>query len=234
MGLYRARRRFTVTEKMNMTRDRIIETQADIAEGVAALEQCCGHMARVIAATGQPPLRRRANGFEGLARIIVGQQLSVASAGAIWGRLEKAADPFEPETFLRKRERTLRKCGLSAGKIATIAGIARAITGNGLDLAGLARAHDDEIKQQLTALRGVGPWSADIYIMFCLGRADAWAPGDLALRHAVADATGRDGLPDFDEMEQIAEIWRPWRSVAARALWAYYAIPRAQKNSVPV
>ncbi len=191
-------------------------------------------MARVVAATGQPPLRRRANGFDGLARIIVGQQLSVASAGAIWRRLEQAVRPLDPETLLRKRETSLRKCGLSAGKVATLTGIARAIAGEDLDLSALARADDAAVRETLTALKGVGPWTADIYIMFCLGRADAWAPGDLALRHAVADATGREDLPDFDEMDEIAEIWRPWRGVAARALWAYYAIRRANRNAVPV
>ena len=167
---------------------RIIESEDDIAEGTQALTQACVHLASVYAVTGPPPLRRRGNGFEGLARIIVGQQLSVASAGAIWGRLEKAVRPLDAETFLRKREGTLRKCGLSAGKVATITNIARAIARDELNLAALAGHADDEIKAQLTALKGVGPWTADIYTMFCLGRADGWAPGDLALRYAVKDA----------------------------------------------
>ena len=97
----------------------------------------------------------------------------------------------------------------------------------------LASADEETIKTQLTALKGVGPWTADIYIMFCLGRADGWAPGDLALRYAVQDATGADEIPDFTEMEEIAENWRPWRGVAARMLWAYYAVRRAQKNAQP-
>ena len=179
-------------------------------------------------------MRRRENGFPGLARIIVGQQLSVASASAIWGRLEKAVSPLEPETFLRKREATLRKCGLSAGKIATITIISEAIAGAGLDLRELEKADDVTVREQLTRLKGVGPWTADIYLLFCLGRADAWAPGDLALRYAAQEATGRDALPDFSEMEEIAEAWRPWRGVAARALWAYYALRREQKSAQPV
>ncbi len=213
---------------------RIIESQDDIAEGAAALVEACAHMRAVLAATGEPPLRRRENGFAGLARIIVGQQLSVASAGAIWGRLEKTVSPLDPETLLRKRATTLRRCGLSAGKVATITGIARALSEEGLDLAALAREDDEAIRETLTALKGVGPWTADIYIMFCLGHADAWAPGDLALRYAVADVTGRDDLPDFAAMDDIAEVWRPWRGVAARALWAYYALRRAQKSAQPV
>lgn len=213
---------------------RIIETEADIAEGASALESTCEHMCRVLAATGQPPLRRRENGFPGLARIIVGQQLSVASAGAIWSRLEKTVRPLEPELFLRKRPATLRKCGLSASKVLTIGTIARALADGELDFSTFEAADEETVKERLTALKGIGPWTADIYIMFCLGRADAWAPGDLALRYAAQDATGRDTLPDFHEMEKIAERWRPWRGVAARALWAYYALRREQKSAQPV
>ena len=212
---------------------RIIETSADIAEGAKTLAGACKHMGHVYAVTGAPPLRRRPGGFAGLARIITGQQLSVASAAAIWGRVEKTVRPMDPENLLRKRPATLRKCGLSAGKIATLAGIARAIAGGGLDLAALAQAQDDEIKQQLTALKGVGPWSADIYIMFCIGRADAWAPGDLALKHAVRDACALNELPDEAVMDARAEAWRPWRGVAARMLWAYYGIRRARKSAAP-
>ena len=212
---------------------RIIESEADIAEGAKALTIACEHRAGVYAVTGPPPLRRRPAGFAGLARIITGQQLSVASAGAIWGRLERAVKPMEPGAWLRKRTHTLRKCGLSAGKVATIGTIAQAISSDALDLRALASADEDTIKAQLTALKGVGPWTADIYIMFCLGRADGWAPGDLALRYAVQDATGADELPDFTEMEEIAETWRPWRGVAARMLWAYYAVRRSQKDAQP-
>lgn len=218
-----------------MTVYRIIETQADIEEGVNALVGQCRHMAGVHAVTGLPPLRRRVNGFEGLARIIVGQQLSVASASAIWDRTERAVRPFEADTLLRKREGTLRKCGLSAGKVRTLRTIAGAVAGGELDLDRLSGADDEAIKEALTALKGVGPWTADIYLMFCLGRADGWAPGDLALRYAVQDACGLDGLPDETGMVEAAERWRPWRGVAARMLWAYYAIRRTQKkDAVPV
>jgi len=195
---------------------RIINNKADIAEGVKALRAACEHMAGVYDVTGPPPLRRRAEGFEGLAR-----------------RLERAVRPMDPETYLRKRSTTLRKCGLSASKISTIKTIAAAIASDALDLNALALADEDAIKEQLTALKGIGPWTADIYIMFCMGRADGWAPGDLALRYAVKDATGADELPSFVEMEEIAESWRPWRSVAARMLWAYYAACRAKSSGAP-
>lgn len=211
----------------------IIETEADIRKGVRALVRGCEHMARVHDVTGLPPLRRRANGFEGLARIIVGQQLSVASAAAIWGRVEQTVRPFDAGTLMRKRDATLRKCGLSAGKIRTLRTIAGAISKRELDLVTLSSAEDDVVKEALVALTGVGPWTADIYLMFCLGRADGWAPGDLALRYAVQDACALDDIPDENAMIAIAERWRPWRGVAARMLWAYYGIQRAQKQSQP-
>lgn len=212
---------------------RIIETEEDIAEGAEALSRACAHMAGVHAVTGMPPLRRRENGFSGLARIIVGQQLSVASAAAIWGRLEKRVAPFDADMFLRKREATLRKCGLSGSKIATIRTIAHAVRDGTVELEQLAQADEEAIRDSLVALKGVGPWTADIYIMFCLGRADGWAPGDLALKYAVQDACALDDIPDEAAMVEIAERWRPWRGVAARMLWAYYGIKRAQKNAQP-
>ena len=190
-------------------------------------------MARVYALTGPPPLRRRAGGFEGLARIVTGQQLSIASAGAIWGRLEKTVRPMDPDSYLRRRHATLRKCGLSRGKITTIGTLAAAMSSGALDLGALTHADEERIGEALTALKGIGPWTADIYIMFCLGRADAWAPGDLALRYAVQDACALEDLPDEAAMIAVAQAWRPWRSVAARMLWAYYALRRAQGSADP-
>lgn len=217
-----------------MPRYRIIKAQADLEEGVSALTRACPYMARVLADTGMPPLRRRANGFPGLARIIVGQQLSVASAGAIWGRTEALLKPFVPEDFLKLEADDLRACGLSAGKIRTLRVIATAIAEKEINLASLSRKDDEAIRERLIALKGIGPWTADIYIMFCLRRADGWAPGDLALRYAVRDAFDMEDIPGFAQMDEIAEIWRPWRSVAARALWAWYGMRRARKSADPL
>jgi DNA-3-methyladenine glycosylase II len=205
---------------------RRIRTKADLAEGVAALTGSCPHLARVHAVAGVPPLRRRPAGFKGLARVIVAQQLSVASASAIWERLDARLPAFRPKSFLMLPEKDLRRAGLSAGKIATLTGVAAAIEGGALDLGALTHASDETIHAELTALNGIGPWTADIYILFCLARADAWSPGDLALQHAVRDALVLDTRPSPGEMVEIAEAWRPWRSVAARMLWAYYAVRR--------
>jgi DNA-3-methyladenine glycosylase II len=183
-------------------------------------------MAKVHALAGNPPLRRRPPGFEGLARVIVGQQLSVASSNAIWGRLEARVKPFTAASLLAVAQAELRATGLSAVKTATMLRVAEAIEGGRLDLDALVDAPEALIHQCLTEIKGIGPWTADIYILFCLGRPDAWSPGDLALQHAVRDALDLDERPNAESMVAIAEAWRPWRAIAARLLWSYYAARR--------
>jgi DNA-3-methyladenine glycosylase II len=190
-------------------------------------------MRRVHEAAGDPPLRRRPPGFEGLARIVVGQQLSVASAAAIWTRIAAACRPFEPGTLMLLSDQGLSSTGLSRAKIRTLRAIATACAA-GLDLESLRHCSDEAIHTALTGLSGVGPWTADVYIMFCLGRADAWAPGDLALQRAAQEALQLKERPSAQELMAIAERWRPWRGVAARLLWGYYAVRRLKQNAVPV
>jgi DNA-3-methyladenine glycosylase II len=212
---------------------RIIEGEADIRDGVRALRRMCPVMRAVHDLTGDPPLRRRPAGFEGLARIVVGQQLSVASAGAIWGRTFAACTPFEPHILSGLEDAQLVGVGLSRSKIRTLRAIAAAC-GNGLDLTGLDTASDEAIHAALTEVVGIGPWTADVFIMFCLGRADAFASGDLALQIGAQKALGLRKRPDQDKLIRIAERWRPWRGVAARLLWAYYAHLKAKKSAIPV
>jgi DNA-3-methyladenine glycosylase II len=212
---------------------RIIASEADIRTGVNALRRKCATMRHVHDTAGDPPLRRGLAGFEGLARIVVGQQVSIASAAAIWGRTVAACQPFEPATLLRLSDQALAGAGLSRPKIRTLRAIAGACA-NGLDLAALESASDEEIHTALTGVVGIGPWTADIYIMFCLGRADGWAPGDLALQIAMQRAFALAERPGKDDMMTFAERWRPWRGVAARLLWAYYAATKAKSTAVPV
>jgi DNA-3-methyladenine glycosylase II len=212
---------------------RRIEAEADLRDGVRALRRKCAVMRRVHDAAGDPPLRRRPAGFEGLARIIVGQQVSVASAEAIWGRTMLAVQPFEPQALLALEDRTLVAAGLSGGKIRTLRAVATAAA-NGLDLTRLDHLADEEVHAALTAVSGIGPWTADIFLLFCLGRADAWAAGDRALQVAAQEAFGLGEKPDKEAMLELAERWRPWRGVAARLLGSFYAVLKARRKVLRV
>jgi DNA-3-methyladenine glycosylase II len=199
-----------------------IDTETDLDAGVAALLRRDPRWAPVVARVGRPPLRRREGGFAGLAQIIVSQQVSVASAAAIHGRLVAIADPFDHVSVLRARRDKLVRVGLSGAKIKTLKAIARAIEARHIDLDALADAPADEAHALLTALHGIGPWTADIYLLACIGHADAWPAGDLALQEAARIAFGLRKRPTTKEMGPLAEPWRPWRAVAARLLWTYY------------
>jgi DNA-3-methyladenine glycosylase II len=184
----------------------------------------------LLAKAGRPPLRRRADGFAGLAAIIVAQQLSTASANAIWGRLAAAFDPLEPAAILSARPAKLARLGLSAPKIRALKAIAKAVERGELALHGLAALTAEDAHAALTAVHGIGPWTADIYLLSSLGHADAWPAGDLALQEAARVAFALPVRPNAKEMQALAESWRPWRAVAARILWSYYrAVAEAAK-----
>jgi DNA-3-methyladenine glycosylase II len=212
---------------------RIIEDETDIREGVRALRRKCPIMRRIHDITGLPPLRRQAAGFQGIARVIVGQQLSVASAAAIWERTVLVCTPFQPTGLLSVSDAILIKAGLSRAKVRTLRAMATAC-GDGLDLAKLEHMTEEDVHTALTEVVGIGPWTADVYIMFCLGRADGWASGDLALQIAAQQALELKARPNAAELTEIAERWRPWRGVAARLLWAYYAALKRKRTAVPV
>jgi DNA-3-methyladenine glycosylase II len=208
-----------------------IHTDADLDAGLAALRRADPRFAALLATAGRPPLRRRPDGFAGLAAIIVAQQLSTASAGAIWGRLAAAFDPFEPAAIRRARTTRLARLGLSAPKIRALKEIARAVLRGELALATLADLPADTAHAALAAVHGIGPWTADIYLLSCLGHADAWPAGDLALQEAARLAFALPARPTAKEMQAMAEPWRPWRAVAARVLWTYYRAAAATKPS---
>ena len=213
---------------------RVIADETDIVAGMRALRRKCRHMRRIHDLAGDPPLRRREPGFEGLARIIVGQQVSVASANAIWARFVTVVQPMTATTVLTLDDAALKTAGLSRPKMRTLRAVANAIAEQGLDLEALATASEGEIRQRLTAVNGIGPWTADVFLMFCMGRVDVFAPGDLALQVAAQMAMGLAERPSIDELAEIAERWRPWRGVAARMLWAYYSYAKDSKSGVPV
>ncbi len=213
-----------------------IHTQSDLDAGLAALGRADPRFVALLAKAGPPPLRRRPDGFAGLAAIVVAQQLSTASADAIWGRLKAALDPLEASAVLRTRPARLARLGLSAPKIRTLKAIARAVDRSELALHKLADLPADVAHAALTAIHGIGPWTADIYLLTCLGHADAWPAGDLALQEAVKRAFDLPQRPNAKEMQALAEPWRPWRAVAARVLWTYYravAMTRAPGDTAP-
>lgn len=204
---------------------RRIATPADIAAGLAHLTAADPRLAAVAAIAGPVPLRRRPAGFEGLAAIVTSQQISDAAADAIWTRLAAAVTPFTPENLLAAETAALQAAGLSQPKIRTLRAAAAACA-DGLDLAALAALPAEAATARLTALPGIGPWTAEVYLLFCEGHADLFPAGDLALRNAVADAFGLAARPDADALRRIAEPWSPWRGVAARLFWAYYRARR--------
>jgi len=216
-----------------MTTQRMIQflhTQADLALALAQLVQADPRLVPVLQKAGEPALRRGQPGFPGLARIICGQQLSTASARAIWTRLEAAFNPFHHEALRRARADRLGRLGLSAAKIKSIKAIAHALAKGELDLEGIAQSDADTAHAALIEMHGIGPWTADIYLLFCLGHADAWPAGDLALQESARIALGLKARPSAKELSAIADAWRPWRGVAAHLLWGYYHVVKRREG----
>ena len=199
-----------------------IHTDADLDAGMAALVASDPRLAAVLAKAGMPKLRRRPAGFPGLCAIVCGQQLSTASAAAIWGRLAAAFDPMHHESVRQAHAGKLARLGLSKPKIKTLKAIGSAISKGQIDLEAVGNMPADDAHAALIALHGIGPWTADIYLLFCLGHADAWPAGDLALQEAARIAFGLRKRPNAKDMVKLAEPWRPRRGVAAHLLWSYY------------
>lgn len=204
---------------------RLIDAEADLAEGMAHLAAVCPVWARVLPQIGPIPLRRRPDGFAAILDAVISQQLSVASANAIARKLA-AAGLDTPPAILAASDEALRACGLSAPKIRYLRGISAA----GLDFDALAALPDDEVIATLTALPGIGRWTAEIYLMFALGRADAFCPDDLALQESARLMYGLPERPKGRALAELARPWQPWRSVAARGLWAYYRLAKGREG----
>jgi DNA-3-methyladenine glycosylase II len=199
-----------------------LNTQADLEDAIHALVRQDPRLKPVLERAGMPALRRREPGFVGLAHIICGQQLSTASAGAIWDRLCKAFDPFDQHAVRRARADRLGRLGLSAAKIKTLKFLARELSNDRLNLDVLAEEDADAAHHTLTALHGIGPWTADVYLLFCLGHGDAWPAGDLAVQEAVKIGLDLKMRPTAKEMAPLAEPWRPLRGAAAHLWWSFY------------
>jgi DNA-3-methyladenine glycosylase II len=201
---------------------RFLHTESDLQAGLAQLILADPRLKPVAEKAGAFALRRREPGFPGLCAIVCGQQLSTASAAAIRNRLMAAFQPFHHDAIRRARTDKLKRLGLSAPKIKSIREIAKAAADARIDLNAVGDMDADTAHAALVELHGVGPWTADIYLLFCLGHADAFPAGDLAVQEATRIAFNLRTRPDAKKLAKIAEAWRPWRGVAAHLLWAYY------------
>ena len=204
---------------------RIITGEACVAEGAAWLAAREPRFAHALSLTGPLPLRRREDGFRALLSAIVSQQVSVASANAIWARME-AAGVCDPARMAVATEEELRAVGLSRQKARYGQALARA----GIDFDALRGVPDDGVVEVLTAVPGIGRWTAEIYAMFALGRADVFAPADLALQEGARLLFGLEARPSERALRGMAEAWSPWRAVAARLLWAYYHVEKKREG----
>ena len=203
----------------------IIETERDVARGLKALLKVDPRLAPLAKLTGPLPLRRREGGFEGLAHIITSQQISGAAAQSIWTRFKHAVDPFTPDEFLRASDETLRAVGQSSAKVRTLRGIAAAAA-DGFDLIAVHDLPAEKAVATMTALKGIGPWTAEIYLLFCVGHPDIFPAGDLALQIGVQQGLRMRSRPDERKLRRLAEKWTPWRGIAARLFWSYYRVRR--------
>ncbi|MDQ2092522.1 DNA-3-methyladenine glycosylase family protein [Rhodalgimonas zhirmunskyi] len=205
--------------------ERIIQGPDCVAEGAAWLAARDAGMARAAGLVDEIPLRLRADGFEALLNAIVSQQVSVASAAAIWKRVVEAG-LLTPEAVLAAGDEGLRGVGLSRPKVR----YAQTLANAGIDYAALRQMPASDVIRILTSVTGIGVWTAEIYVMFSLGRADVFAPGDLALQEAARGLYQLKERPKEAALREMAQDWAPWRSVAARLLWAYYRVEKQREG----
>ncbi|MEM9105047.1 MAG: DNA-3-methyladenine glycosylase [Pseudomonadota bacterium] len=212
---------------------RTIDSLDDVRDGLAALARSDVRLVPVIEQAGAVPLRRRPPGYQGLAQIIVAQMVSKASANAIWARLEAEADGCQPQAIVALSDAQCRRIGLSRAKETTLKGAAQAVVEGAIDPLGLCSLPAEEAIKTLVGIKGIGVWTAEVYLLFCAGHADIFPAGDVALQSAAGHALGLEGRPDAKSLRQIAAAWQPWRGVAARLLWAYYANAMHRGDVVP-
>jgi DNA-3-methyladenine glycosylase II len=214
---------------------KIITGDADIAEGLAALLEVDPRLEPIAARAGPLPLRLNEPGFAGLAHIIVSQMVSRASADAIWRRIVLGTgEVMTAEAYLAVSPEVSAGFGLSRAKAETLLRVAQAVVDGVIDLHHLSRIDVTAAMSELTSVRGIGPWTAEVYLMFCGGHCDVFPSGDVALQAAVAHGMGLEARPSAKMLASMAAEWSPWRSVAARLFWAYYAsITRRDATPLP-
>lgn len=211
-----------------------IKSQTDIDKGMKYLCEISKELQAVSLIAEDVPLRLGVPNFEGLTAIIMAQQVSRASADAIFGRLKKLVSPFIAENYLNAGEKAWIEAGLSRPKQKTMLAVCDALIKGSLDLEKLCALPPKEAMEQMTSIKGIGPWTAEVYLLFSAGHADIFPAGDLALQEAVKLAFKLDERPSDKITRKIAEQWSPWRGVAARLLWNYYAVMQKGSDGSPV
>lgn len=211
-----------------------IDTLDDIRDGLEALCATDRRLIGIRRIAGEVPLRRSPPGFASLASNIVAQQVSTASAAAIFGRLKRLIDPLEPAAVLAADEPVFREIGLSRPKQRTLLAVSEAVFAGGLDLEALCLLDAEDAIRQLTAVSGIGPWTAEVYLLFSAGHPDIFPARDVALQSAVTTAFDLPARPSDRELTRLAESWAPWRGVAARLFWAYYRETRGREGVLSV
>jgi len=206
-------------------------TAQTFKSGLRALSRRDPALSRIVKDFGPPPMWNRRPGFPTLLHIILEQQVSLASARAAFDRLRAAASPLTPARFLELDDATLKAIGFSRQKTAYGRHLAQSIVNGHFRLAALNRMDDATARAELLKLKGIGPWTADIYLLMALRRPDVWPSGDLALALAVQRVKRLPSRPTPDELDAIGAAWRPWRAVAARVLWHYYLSQRGKSDS---
>lgn len=197
-------------------------TRASLLRGVEELASRDPDLAATIEKNGPPPMWGRKEGFAALVKIILEQQVSLASAEAVFLKLESTVSVVTPERILDLSGDGLRSLGFTRQKAACCEGLAESMMSGRLDLASLSRLSDEDAHSALVSIKGIGPWTANIYLLMALRRPDIWPSGDLALAESIKRLKGLENRPAYDEQLDIAGNWKPWRSVAARILWNDY------------
>ena len=199
--------------------------------GISELSNHDEDLAKIVSKWGNPPFWTHPEGFSGIVLAILSQQVSLESAQAAYSKLENSVGSINPEEFLSLDDKELLAIGFSRQKASYARGIAQEIIAGELDLVDLEGLDNDQARNRLMELRGIGPWTADTYLLFALRRSDAWPSGDLALEKAVQEMRGLSTIPSSEEVDRIADQWRPWRAVAARILWHSYLNERGRNSS---
>jgi DNA-3-methyladenine glycosylase II len=207
--------------------DPAIYSPEGLIEGIAVLA-AEPLFAGMLARAGPPRFRRRRNGFGTLLHIILEQQVSIDAAAAMHKRLVELCSPLRPETFLALDDATLRSCGFSRQKMGYARQFSEMVGSGGFDFGELAAADDEAAMAQLLSIRGIGRWSAEVYLLFALGRADVWPAADLGLQVAIGEELKLGSRPSELELRRLGERWRPWRSVATCVFWQSYLHARGR------